>query len=109
MFYDISLDANNFFIYYQEAAEHLPPRLEIILQHLMCAFGKYQVFSGPFHVVVHLYMIMMRYDNGCSYVEASIMFPLLLFHFIPILPLVRYLLHDLIISREGISELYMML
>lgn len=43
VFYDISLDANNFFIYYQEAAEHLPPRLEIILQHLMCAFGKYQV------------------------------------------------------------------
>ncbi|XP_028113616.1 transportin-1-like isoform X7 [Camellia sinensis] len=26
----------------QEAAEELAPRLEIILQHLMCAFGKYQ-------------------------------------------------------------------
>ena len=28
----------------QEAAEELAPRLETILQHLMCAFGKYQVF-----------------------------------------------------------------
>lgn len=27
----------------QEAAEELTPRLEIILQHLMCALGKYQV------------------------------------------------------------------
>ncbi|XVE48818.1 hypothetical protein DITRI_Ditri01bG0032900 [Diplodiscus trichospermus] len=26
----------------EEAAEELAPRLEIILQHLMCAFGKYQ-------------------------------------------------------------------
>lgn len=28
----------------QEAAEELAPFLDIILQHLMCAFGKYQVF-----------------------------------------------------------------
>jgi hypothetical protein len=28
---------------FQEAAEELVPRLEIILQHLMCAYGKYQV------------------------------------------------------------------
>ncbi|XP_020550313.1 transportin-1-like isoform X1 [Sesamum indicum] len=28
--------------YMQEAAEELGPRLDIILQHLMCAFGKYQ-------------------------------------------------------------------
>ncbi|XP_017247330.2 transportin-1 [Daucus carota subsp. sativus] len=26
----------------EEAVEELPPRLDIILQHLMCAFGKYQ-------------------------------------------------------------------
>lgn len=32
-----------FSYYWQEAAEELAPRLEIILQHLMCAFGKYQV------------------------------------------------------------------
>ena len=28
---------------FQDAAEELVPRLEIILQHLMCAYGKYQV------------------------------------------------------------------
>jgi hypothetical protein len=32
------------FVNLQEAAEELAPHLEIILQHLMCAFGKYQVF-----------------------------------------------------------------
>lgn len=32
----------------QEAAEELAPFLDIILQHLMCAFGKYQVFSAFF-------------------------------------------------------------
>ena len=33
------------YLHLQEAAEDLAPRLEIILQHLMCAFGKYQVPS----------------------------------------------------------------
>ncbi|KQJ85406.1 hypothetical protein BRADI_5g26840v3 [Brachypodium distachyon] len=28
----------------EEAAEELVPRLDIILQHLMCAYGKYQIF-----------------------------------------------------------------
>lgn len=31
------------FLSLQEAAEELAPRLDVILQHLMCAFGKYQV------------------------------------------------------------------
>jgi len=35
------------FVNLQEAAEELAPRLEIILQHLMCAFGKYQVVFWP--------------------------------------------------------------
>lgn len=43
LFLDSSLDPNDCFICYQEAAEELAPHLEIILQHLMCAFGKYQV------------------------------------------------------------------
>ena len=29
--------------YFQEASEELVPHLEVILQHLMCAYGKYQV------------------------------------------------------------------
>lgn len=32
--------------FFQEAAEELAPRLEIILQHLLCAFGKYQVLGS---------------------------------------------------------------
>ncbi|KAG6399270.1 hypothetical protein SASPL_140746 [Salvia splendens] len=31
----------------EEAAEELVPRLDVILQHLMCAFGKYQVHCAP--------------------------------------------------------------
>ena len=37
-----------FFLFkFQEAAEELVPRLDVILQHLMCAFGKYQVHCAP--------------------------------------------------------------
>lgn len=31
---------------FQEAAEELVPHLEVILQHLMCAYGKYQVIQN---------------------------------------------------------------
>ena len=42
---------------WQEAAEELTPRLEIILQHLLCAYGKYQVSFMPLLVhLVHCYI-----------------------------------------------------
>jgi transportin-1 len=31
----------------EDAAEELVPHLGVILQHLMCAFGKYQVIIFP--------------------------------------------------------------
>lgn len=86
---DISLDSNDCLIYHQEAAEKLAPHLEIILQHLMCAFGKYQVVFWPFHVLALLNMIMMRHDSGWLHVEANIMFVSLQLHFILIIPLVH--------------------
>lgn len=35
----------------QEAGDELAPRLDIILQHLMAAFAKYQVQSVTFYTV----------------------------------------------------------
>lgn len=46
--------------FHQEAAEDLAPRLEIILQHLMYAFGTYQVhtlenLNAGFGTLVYIY------------------------------------------------------
>jgi hypothetical protein len=65
--------AQLWFVNLQEAAEELAPHLEIILQHLMCAFGKYQVFFffvvfffffGLCHDQVPYNGTMMRYNTG---------------------------------------------
>lgn len=47
---------------FQEAAEELAPRLEVILQHLMCAFGKYQVIC-PCTVVYHLLSHLLCHND----------------------------------------------
>lgn len=77
----------------QEAAEELAPRLEIILQHLMCAFGKYQVFSlpCPFSWILYRYwpdavQHWLLTHHTCFHCFA--LFPLFSFRL-----LVRFLLH----------------
>ena len=49
--------SQRWFVNLQEAAEQLAPRLEIILQHLMCAFGKYQVFFLAFAITKLFLMV----------------------------------------------------
>lgn len=44
----------------QEAGEELGPHLDIILQHLMAAFGKYQVHSCYFNLLCHAIWLGMN-------------------------------------------------
>ncbi|CAK7329452.1 unnamed protein product [Dovyalis caffra] len=44
----------------EEAAEDLAPRLEIILQHLMCAFGKYQLMVTVRLPFIYMYYLIQR-------------------------------------------------
>lgn len=63
----------------QEAAEELAPRLEIILQHLLCAFGKYQVSSRSYGLDLDLYFLC----NGVMHVMNRSQLEEVLCYFVP--------------------------
>jgi len=50
----------------EDAAEELVPHLGVILQHLMCAFGKYQVVNS-FFARINLCDRLLFTSNKCFY------------------------------------------
>ena len=52
----------------EDAAEELVPHLGVILQHLMCPFGKYQVVIYPFFARINLCdRLLFTTSNNCFY------------------------------------------
>lgn len=76
---------------FQEAAEELVPCLEIILQHLMCAYGKYQVIQNSNISLLQTHLKLQHTITATS-----------VFNIVN--PISRFLL-----SRDETSGYYMML
>ena len=57
----LKIDLAESFRFFQEAAEELPPLLDIILQHLMCAFAKYQVLCYVIMAYILIFFNLLCY------------------------------------------------